>query len=77
MTLKCIYKNTNVSIKFNDDTIPDPIQINKCVRQGRGLSPIFNAYINKILQELKMVINKGIQLTNRKTTRYYMQTTTS
>jgi hypothetical protein len=60
-TIKYIYKNTEVSIKFNDDTISDPIQINKGVRQGCCLSPIlFNAYINKILQEFKMVINKGI-----------------
>jgi hypothetical protein len=56
-----------VSIKFNDETISEPIQINKGVRQGCGLAPVlFNAYINKILQEFKMVINKGIQLTNRK-----------
>jgi hypothetical protein len=67
-TIKCIYENTEVSIKFNDDTISDPIQINKGVRQGCGPSPIlFNAYINNILQEFKMAINKGIQLTNRKT----------
>jgi hypothetical protein len=66
-TIKRIYKNTKVSIKFNDDTTSDPIQINKGVRQGYDLSPIlFNAYINQILQEFKMVINKGIQLTNRK-----------
>jgi hypothetical protein len=45
----------------------EPIHINKGVRQGCGLSPILiNVYINKILQELKMVINKGIQLANWK-----------
>jgi hypothetical protein len=56
-TIKCIYKNTDVSIKFNDDTISEPIQINKGASQGCGLSPIlFNAYTNKILQEFKMVI---------------------
>jgi hypothetical protein len=66
-TTKCIYKNMKVSIKFNDDTISDPVQTNKGVRQGCGLSPIlFNTHINKILQEFKMVINKGIQLTNSK-----------
>jgi hypothetical protein len=66
-TRKCIYKNTKVSIKCNGDTISEPIQINKGVRQGCGRSPIvLNAYINKILQEFKMVIYKGIQLTNRK-----------
>jgi hypothetical protein len=65
-TVKCIYKNMKVSIKFNDE-ISEPIQINKGVRQECSLSPIrFNAYINQILQEFKMVINKGIQLTNRK-----------
>jgi hypothetical protein len=32
-----------------------------------GLSPVlFNIYINKIVQEFKMVIKKGIQLNNRK-----------
>ena len=40
---------------------------NKGVRQGCVLSPVlFNVYISKILQEFKMVINKGIHLTNRK-----------
>jgi hypothetical protein len=55
-TIKCSYKNKKASVKFNDD-ISDPIQINKGIRQGCGLSPIlFNVYINKILQEFKMVI---------------------
>jgi len=65
-TLKCIYRNTKVRIKFNDG-ISEPIHINKGVRQGCGLSPIsFNTYFNKILQEFKIVIKKGIQLNNRK-----------
>jgi hypothetical protein len=66
-TIKCIYENTKVSIKFNDETISDPVQINKGVKQACGLSPIlFKACINKILQEFNIAINKGIQLTNRK-----------
>jgi hypothetical protein len=53
------------NIRFNDGMISDPVQINKGIRQGCGLSPIlFDAY--KILQEFKMVINKSIQPTNRK-----------
>jgi hypothetical protein len=59
-TIKCIYKNTKVCIKFNDEMISEASQINKGVKQGCGLSPVlFNIYINKILQEFKMVINKG------------------
>jgi len=48
------------------DTVSEPKQINKSVRQGCGLSPVlFNVDISKILQEFKMVINKGIHLTNK------------
>jgi len=40
---------------------------NKVVRQRCVLSPVlFNVDISKILQEFKMVINKGIHLINRK-----------
>ena len=35
-TIKCIYKNTKIRIKFNDG-ISEPIHINKGVRQGCGL----------------------------------------
>jgi len=61
-TIKCIYRNTKVKIKFNDG-ISEPIHINKGVRQGCGLSPV---YINKVLQEFKIMIKKGKQLNNRK-----------
>ena len=65
-TIKGIYRNTKVRIKFNDD-ISESIHINKGVRQGCGLSPVlFNIYIHKIIQEFKIVIKKGIQLNNRK-----------
>ena len=65
-TIKCIYRNTKVRIKFNGG-ISEPIHINKGVRQGCGLSPVlFNIYINKIIQEFKTVVKKGIQLNNRK-----------
>ena len=48
-TIKCIYRNTKIRIKFNDG-ISEPIHINKGVRQGCGLSPVlFNIYINKII----------------------------
>jgi len=65
-TIKCIYRNTKIRIKFNDG-ISEPIHINKGGRQGCGLSPVlFNMYLNKIIQEFKTVIKKGIQLNNRK-----------
>ena len=50
-TIKCIYRNTKVRIKFNDG-ISEPIYINKGVRQGCGLPPVLSSiYINKIIQE--------------------------
>ena len=65
-TIKRIYKNTKIRIKFNDG-ISEPIHINKGVRYWCGLSGvIFNIYINKIIQEFKTVIKKCIQLNNRK-----------
>ena len=65
-TVKCIYRNKKVGIILNDG-ISEPIHINKGVRQGCGLSPVlFTTYINKIIQEFKIVIKKGIQLNNRK-----------
>jgi len=65
-TIKCIYRNTKVRIKFNDG-ISEPIHINKGVGQGYGLPPVlFNIYINKIIQEFKIVIKKGIPPNNMK-----------
>jgi hypothetical protein len=65
-SIKCIYRNTKVIIKFNDG-ISESIHINKGARQRCDLSPVlFNIYINKIIQELKTVIKKVKQLTNRK-----------
>jgi len=65
-TIKCIYRNTKVRIKFNDN-ISEPKHINTRVRQGCGLSLVlFNIYINKILQEFKRVMKKSVQLNNRK-----------
>jgi len=64
--IKCIYGNMKGRIKFNDG-VSEPVYINKGVRQGCGLLPVlFNIYINKIIQEFKIVIKKGIQLNNRK-----------
>ena len=65
-TIKCIYRNTKIRIKFNNG-VSEPIHIHKGVGQGCGLSPVlFNIYFNKITQEFKTVIKKGIELNNRK-----------
>ena len=64
--IKCIYRNTKVRIKFNDG-ISEPIHTNKGVRLGCGLSLVlFNIYINKIIQEFKRVMKKGMQVNNWK-----------
>jgi len=52
---------------FSQLTVSELIYINKEVRQVRGLSPVLvNIYINKIIQEFKIVIKKGTKLSNRK-----------
>jgi len=51
-TIKCIYRNTKIRIKF--DGISVTMCINKGVRQGCGLPPVlFNIHINRIIQEFK------------------------
>ena len=65
-TIKSIYRNTKVRIKFNDGIFSEPIYTKKEVRQGCGLSPVlFNIYINKIIHKFKLVIKRGIPLNNR------------
>jgi len=52
-TIKCIYRNTKVRIKFNDG-ISESIHINKGVRQGCGLSPVLLTYtLIKLYRNLK------------------------
>lgn len=55
--IKCIYEIRKVSLKFSNDNLSEPIQINKCLRQGSCLSSIlFNMYIDKSIQEFNIVI---------------------
>jgi len=61
-----MYLQEHVRIEFNN-SISEQIHIKKGVRQGCSLSPVlFNICINKIIQEFKTLIKKGIQLNNRK-----------
>ena len=47
--------------------ISEPTHINQRLRQRWGLSPVLlKIYINKIIQEFKRAVKKGIQLNNRK-----------
>ena len=73
-TIKNIYRSTKVRIKFNE-YLSELISINKGIRQGCGLSPVlFTIYINKIVQEFKTTIMKGIQLNKGSIlTPYYVQ----
>lgn len=65
--IKCIYQIRKVSAKYSDDTISEPFQMYKGLREECGLSSIlFNTNINKIILKFKLVIKKGIQLINRK-----------
>jgi hypothetical protein len=54
-----MYLRQYESIRFDGDTISEPIQIQIHVRQVCFLFPILlNVYINKTLKELKMMINR-------------------
>ena len=58
--MKCIYRNTKVRIKFSDG-ISEPIHINQGVRQRCDLPLVFfNTCLNKIIQEFKREMKKGI-----------------
>jgi hypothetical protein len=64
--IKCICRNTKVNMRFDDGTVSEPIRTNIVIWQECDISPIlFNVYVNKIIQEFRMVINKGVQLTGR------------
>jgi hypothetical protein len=68
-----LYQNSKISIKYNDGQISEPINTNKGVRQGCGLSPdLFNIYINKAIKEWKQTTQSGIKLRSGKMTQYYM-----
>ena len=69
-TIKSIYVNSKIRIKFKDDTT-EPIHVNKGVRQGCSLSQVLFSiyiyiYINKTVEEFKVVIKKVTQLNNRR-----------
>jgi hypothetical protein len=58
-----LYQNSKISIKYNDGQISEPINTNKGVRQGCGLSSdLFNIYINKAIKEWKQTTQSEIQL---------------
>lgn len=55
--IKYIYEIRKVSSKFSDDTLSEPVQIKKCLREGCCLSSIiFNMYIDNIIREFNIVI---------------------
>jgi hypothetical protein len=52
--IQSLYKNSKICIKYYDGQLSDPVNTNKGVKQGYGLSPdLFNIYINKIIEEWK------------------------
>jgi hypothetical protein len=65
-SIQSLYKNSKICIKYYDGQISDPINTNKRVKKGCGLSPdLFNIYINEIIKEWKQTVNNGIQLNNK------------
>jgi hypothetical protein len=65
--IQSLYQNSKISIKYNDGQISEPINTNKGVRKGCGLSPdLFNIYINKAIKEWKQTTQSGIQLRSGK-----------
>jgi hypothetical protein len=60
---QCKWNATIQIMKYNDGQISEPINANKGVRQGCGLSSdLFNIYINKAIKEWKQTTQSGIQL---------------
>jgi hypothetical protein len=65
--IQSLYQNSKIRIKYNDGPISEPINVNKGVSQGCGLSPVlFNIYINSVTQEWKQTTQNGIQVTSGK-----------
>jgi hypothetical protein len=65
--IQSLYKISKICIKYNEGQTSEPINTNKGVRQGCGLSPaLFNIYINKAIKEWKQTTQNGTQLTTGK-----------
>jgi hypothetical protein len=65
--IQSLYQNSKISIKYNDRQISEPINTNKGVRQGCGISPdLFNICINKAINEWKQTTQSGFQLRSGK-----------
>jgi hypothetical protein len=62
-----LLQNSKICIKYNDGQISEPINVNKGVRQGCGLSPeMFNVCINKVIKVWKQTTQNGIQVASGK-----------
>jgi hypothetical protein len=62
-----LHQNSKISIKYNYGQISEPINTNKRVGQGCGLSQnLFNLYINTAIKEWKQTTQSGIQLRSGK-----------